>query len=175
MQYLDCVRNIHAPGKDFIDLEISNLEIAWSGSSRAGAGHQPSPRAVSCLCHCNCPLANKESECHLCAVLQPTPSSGPKCEPHSLGQEQAAYSCCFPYPARLEAWLQRHWVSPAGSLLPLHHRSPVSPGYPQLSSSRSGAKRLLLPSQCSVSEVCLHLRIGKASLFFPTGCSCFEN
>lgn len=122
------------------------------------AGHQPSPRAVSRLCHCL--LVNNKSKCHLCAVLQPTPSSGPKCKPHSLGQEQAVYAWCFPYPAKLEAL-------PEAALGPSCQDPAPTPSQedslPRVPTAPALGSR---DSPCYHSALCLPWRIGKVSLFF---------
>lgn len=103
MQYLGCLGNVHVPGRDFIDLEISTLLYTLHSLAAAEQLWDISPPLGLFHASATALLANNKSKCYLCAVLQPTPSSGPKCKPHSLGQEQAAYACCFLYPAGLQA------------------------------------------------------------------------
>lgn len=127
MQYLDCLRNVHASGRDFIDLEISTLlhtlhglaaaEQLWNISLPLGLFH-----ASATVCW---PTTRVSVTCVLCC--SPRLSQGQSANLTVWGRNRQHMPVAFLRGWR--PWLWHRWVHPAGTLLPLHHRSTAYPGY----------------------------------------------
>lgn len=167
MQYLGCLRNVHAPGRDFIDLEISTLLYTLHGPAAAEQLRDVSLplglfRASATACW---PTTRVNVTCVLCC--SPRLRQGQSANLTAWVSSRQHKPVSFLALRGWRPWLRQRWVHPARTLLPLHHRSAVYFGYRQLSSSSSAVKSLLLPPQCSVSEVCIRWRVGKVRLFFP--------